>query len=132
MVYIVRLFVGWKRRRINTEVDEVFHSFFFVRSCFHSETFVIRDKELLRSQEHIVAFTDISRSRPMKSMANLNNPTTKYLVIYIIRIGTMYVNENAKDYPDGNLNTLKKTKNEANDLRRPYMVACECRLVNRN
>mgnify|MGYP006892768324 FL=1 len=68
----------------------------------------------------------------MKSMANLNNPTTKYLVIYIIRIGTMYVNENAKDYPDGNLNTLKKTKNEANDLRRPYMVACECRLVNRN
>ncbi len=61
----------------------------------------------------------------MKSMTNMNIPSTKYLVIYVIRIGPMYINDNNKDISDGSNNTLKKTKNETNDLRRPYMVACK-------
>ena len=72
-----------------------------------------------------MAFTDISRSRPIKSMTSLNNPSTKYLVIYLIRTGPMYISDNSKDISDGSSNTLKKTKNETNDLRRPYMVACK-------
>jgi hypothetical protein len=90
-----------------------------------SETFVIRDKESLRSQEHIVAFTDISRSRPMKSMASMSTTSVKYLVLYVIRTGAMYLSDSNKDISDGNSSTLKKTKNEANDIRRPYMVACK-------
>jgi hypothetical protein len=90
-----------------------------------SETFIIRDKEALRTQEHTVAFTDICRSRPMKSMTSMNISSTKYLVIYVIRTGPMYINDNNKDISDGSSNTLKKTKNETNDLRRPYMVACK-------
>ena len=59
-------------------------------------------------------------------MTNINIPSIKYLVIYVIRIGPMYINDNNKDSSDGNNNnTLKKTKNETNDLRRPYMVACK-------
>jgi hypothetical protein len=92
---------------------------------YSSETFVIRDKEALRTQEHTVAFTDISHTHRLKSMTSINSPSTKYLVIYIIRIGTMYVNENIKDISEGNTNTLKKTKNETNDIRRPYVVACK-------
>ncbi|CAF3676261.1 unnamed protein product [Rotaria socialis] len=88
-----------------------------------SETFVIRDKEALRTQEHIVAFTDISRSRPMKSVTSMNTPSVKYLVLYVIRIGTMNTNDNNKDTSDTSISTLKRTKNETNDLRRPYMVA---------
>jgi len=62
----------------------------------------------------------------MKSMTSMNIPSTKYLVIYVIRTGPMYINDNNKDISDGNSsNTLKKTKNETNDLRRPYMVACK-------
>jgi hypothetical protein len=76
-----------------------------------------------------VAFTDINRSRPMKSMTSMNSPSIKYLVIYVIRIGPMYINDNNKDISDGNTNTLKKTKNETNDLRRPYMVACKIELI---
>ena len=90
-----------------------------------SETFVIRDREALRAQEHTVAFTDINRSRPMKSMTSMNNPSTKYLVIYLIRTGSMHLNDSMKDLSDGSSNTLKKTKNETNDIRRPYMVACK-------
>jgi hypothetical protein len=58
-------------------------------------------------------------------MTSINSPSTKYLVIYIIRIGPMYISDNIKDISDGSNNTLKKTKNETNDLRRPYMVACK-------
>ena len=76
-----------------------------------------------------MAFTDISRSSTLKSVANISTPSTKYLVIYIIRIGPMYINENIKDISEGNSNTLKKTKNETNDIRRPYMVACEISLT---
>jgi len=61
----------------------------------------------------------------MKSMTSINNPSIKYLVIYVIRTGPMYINDNNKDISDGGNNTLKKTKNETNDLRRPYMVACK-------
>ncbi|CAF0752403.1 unnamed protein product [Rotaria sp. Silwood1] len=88
-----------------------------------SETFVIRDKEALRTQEHIVAFTDISRSRPIKSMTSMNTPSVKYLVLYVIRIGSMYISDNNKDTSDATSSNLKRTKNETNDLRRPYMVA---------
>lgn len=108
-----------------------------------SETFVIRDKETLRTQDHVVAFTvkkekkifkisffgfskDIGRSRPMKSFACSNAISVKYLVLYVIRIGSMYLNENPKEMNDiGPINTLKKTKHETNDLRRPYLVARE-------
>ncbi len=76
-----------------------------------------------------MAFTDISRSSTLKSVANISTPSTKYLVIYIIRIGPMYINESIKDISEGNSNTLKKTKNETNDIRRPYMVACEISLT---
>jgi len=58
-------------------------------------------------------------------MTSINNPSIKYLVIYVIRTGPMYINDNNKDISDGGNNTLKKTKNETNDLRRPYMVACK-------
>jgi hypothetical protein len=61
----------------------------------------------------------------MKSMTSMNNPSTKYLVIYVIRTGPMYISDNNKDISEGSNNTLKKTKNETNDLRRPYMVACK-------
>jgi hypothetical protein len=37
----------------------------------------------------------------------------------------MYLSDSNKDISDGNSSTLKKTKNEANDIRRPYMVACK-------
>lgn len=60
-------------------------------------------------------------------MTSMNTPSTKYLVIYVIRTGPMYINDNNKDLSEGNSSssTLKKTKNETNDLRRPYMVACK-------
>ena len=93
--------------------------------AYLSETFVIRDKEALRTHEHTVAFTDISRSRPMKSITSMNTPSIKYLVLDVIRIGTMYLNDTNKDISDTSNSTLKRTKNETNDLRRPYMVACK-------
>jgi hypothetical protein len=62
----------------------------------------------------------------MKSMSNINTASVKYLVLYVIRIGSMYISDSNKDTSDGNnTNTLKKTKNETNDIRRPYMVACK-------
>ena len=98
---------------------------------FCSETFVIRDKEALQTEEHTVAFTDISRSRPIKSVTSMNTPSVKYLVLYLIRIGTMYSSDNNKDASDtsSSSNTLKRAKNETNDLRRPYMVACKILII---
>lgn len=61
----------------------------------------------------------------MKSVTSMNTPSTKYLVLYVIRIGPMYINENNKDASDTTNTSLKRTKNETNDLRRPYMVACK-------
>lgn len=58
-------------------------------------------------------------------MTSINTPSVKYLVLYAIRTGTMYVNDNSKDTADATSSTLKRTKNETNDLRRPYMVACK-------
>ncbi|CAF1021225.1 unnamed protein product, partial [Didymodactylos carnosus] len=83
-----------------------------------SETFVIRQKDALRLNEHRVAFTDINRMRCLKSMssASTSQSSVKYLVLYVIRIGTMY---EMKDTD----NTTKKIKNETNDLRRPCLVA---------
>lgn len=37
----------------------------------------------------------------------------------------MYINDSNKDPSDITSSTLKRTKNETNDLRRPYMVACK-------
>ena len=61
----------------------------------------------------------------MKSITSTNAPSVKYLVLYIIRIGPMYSSESVKDVSDATGSTLKKTKNETTDLRRPYIVACE-------
>jgi len=61
----------------------------------------------------------------MKSVTSMNTPSVKYLVLYVIRTGPMYISDNNKDISDGSTSTLKKTKNETNDLRRPYMVACK-------
>jgi len=125
MVYFIWLFLRWKWRGINTKVSIDAITITYAYFSYLSETFVIRDKEALRSQEHTVAFTDISRSRPMKSVTSMNTPSVKYLVLYVIRTGPMYISDNNKDISDGSSSTLKKTKNETNDLRRPYMVACK-------
>ena len=59
----------------------------------------------------------------------MNVPSVKYLVLYVIRTGCMYISDSNKDTPDGNSSNPKRTKNETNDLRRPYMVACKISLV---
>lgn len=63
----------------------------------------------------------------MKAMSTVNTLSVKYLVLYIIRTGPMYISEHSgKELSEGGSgNTMKKTKNETNDIRRPYMVARE-------